>query len=257
MRAKCIERPPKANPIMKLKQIPGKVAKRISAYGFGLFGIDSITRAKITPRRDLQEFGTSYGGWVIPTSIFNSNSVCYCVGCGEDITFDLGMIEHFQCDIHGFDPTPRAIKHVTRVAGNNPKYHLHEVGLWDKEDTLQFFVPKNPEHVSHSLLNLQKTEDCISVKVKRLSRLMEELGHQRLDLLKIDIEGAEYKVIETIVEDRLDIKVICVEFDECYHALDRNYKNRIQASVNSLLENGYSMACAQGDGNYTFVKNGN
>ena len=46
----------------------------------------------------------------------------------------------------------------------------------EKEDVLEFFVPENPEHVSHSLLNLQKTEDSISVKVKRLSSLMKELG---------------------------------------------------------------------------------
>lgn len=241
---------------MKLQQIPGKIVKRLSNYAFRFFDIEAISHAKIASRNDLKKIGTDYGGWVVPTRLFNAYSICYCVGCGKDISFDTGLIDHFDCHVYGFDPTPRAIKHVRSVAGQNPKYHFHEVGLWDKEDTVKFFVPKNPDHVSHSLLNLQKTEDYIFIKVKRLSGIMKELGHRRIDLLKIDIEGAEYKVIESIIEDSLDIKIICVEFNECFNPLDTKYKIRIQSSVNSLLSNGYSLVCAQGNGNYTFVKNG-
>ena len=83
---------------------------------------------------------------------------------------------------------------------------------------------------------------------------MKELRHHRLDLLKIDIEGAEYKVINSIIEDNIDIRVICVEYDECYSPLDTKYKNRIRASVNNLLAYGYSLVYTQGNGNYTFVK---
>ncbi len=224
-------------------------------YNFSSCGIDQISGARISRRNDLKEIGTKYGGWVVPTSLLNVDSICYCVGCGEDISFDIGLIDYFKCDVYGFDPTPRAIKYVESVAGQNPKYHFFEVGLWDKEDTLKFFVPENPDHVSHSLLNLQKTEDYISVRVKRLSSLMKELSHDRIDLLKIDIEGAEYKVIESIIEDRIDIKVICVEYDEYFHSIDDKYQDRIQASVKSLVTHGYLLVCAQGNCNYTFVKN--
>jgi hypothetical protein len=48
--------------------------------------------------------------------------------------------------------------------------------------------------------------------------------------------------------------VLCVEYDECFNPLDKKYKNRIQSSINSLLAYGYVMVCAQGNGNYTFVK---
>ena len=240
---------------MKLHQIPKVIWKRIHRNVCCLLKRDPITYAKVAGRKDLKEIGTEYGGWVVPASLFNEDSICYCVGCGEDISFDTGLIDQFGCDVYGFDPTPRAIEHVRRVAGNNPKYHFLEIGLWDKEDTLKFFVPENPDHVSHSLLNLQKTEDYISAKVKRLFPLMEELGHHKLDLLKIDIEGAEYRVLESIIEDTIDIQVICVEYDECYNPLDKNYTARIRASINSLISNGYSLVYAQRKGNYTFLKN--
>lgn len=240
---------------MKLLEIPYKIINRTGRKVFKILGRDNISLAKIRSRRDLQEIGTVYGGWVVPTSLLGSDSICYCVGCGEDITFDLGLIDQFGCDVFAFDPTPRAIKHVTETAGQNPKYHFFEIGLWDKEGTVRFYVPQNPEHVSHSILNLQKTEDYIEVKVKRLQHVMKDLGHEKIDMLKIDIEGAEYRVIQSILEDSIDIKIICVEYDECFHALDGDYKKRIRGSVNKLLTAGYSLVCAQGNGNYTFVKN--
>lgn len=241
---------------MNLRQIPDKIAEGLSYHACKLLGIDPMALAKVAGRNDLVEIGTKYGGWVIPSSLFDSGSICYCFGCGEDISFDLGLIDKFNCDVYGFDPTPRAIKYVNEVAGRNGKYHFFDIGLWDKEDTLKFYVPRNPEHVSHSLLNLQKTEDYISVKVRRLINVMKEIGHDRLDLLKIDIEGAEYRAIESIIADKIDIKVVCVEYDECNNSLDDKFRGRIRASVKSLIKNNYSLVCAQTHGSYTFVKNG-
>lgn len=238
---------------MKLRQIFHKLIAKVLFHIFRLFSKDQITLIKIKTRDDLQEIGTKYGGWVIPVNLLNENSICYCVGCGEDISFDLGLIKQFGCEVYAFDPTPRAIDYVTKN-GKNIKYHFFDIGLWDKKDILKFYVPKNPKHVSHSLLNLQKPENYIEINVDRLGEIMKHNGHNKLDLLKLDIEGAEYRVIDSIIEDRIEIKVICVEFDECFNPLDDNFTKRIKVSVNKLIAFGYSLVCAQGNGNYTFVK---
>jgi FkbM family methyltransferase len=240
---------------MQLLPIFKKVVNKLYTHVLRFFGREGITLAKITPRNDLQKIGTDYGGWIVPADLLDENSVCYCVGCGEDISFDLGLIEQFGCDVFAFDPTPRAIKYVEEKTAQNDKYHFSEIGLWDTEDLLKFYVPKNPKYVSHSLLNLQKTENYIEVEVAPLSKIMEDNDHNKLDLLKLDIEGAEYRTIESIAKDDIDIKVICVEFDECFNALDNNFPQRIRKSVNKLQNLGYSLICAQGNGNYTFVKN--
>ena len=239
---------------MKLQQISNKISNKLSNQAFQLFGWDRFSRMKAQPRDDLEQMGTEYGGWVIPVSLLDKDAICYCVGCGEDISFDISLIDRFGCDVFAFDPTPRAIEYVKKTAGNNTQYHLFEIGLWEKEDELKFYVPKDSAHVSHSLVNLQQTDDYISVKVNRLKNIMQEMGHSKIDLLKIDIEGAEYKVIESIIEDKLDIKIICVEYDECFNPLDRQFKARIRASIESLVDNGYTLVCAQGNGNYTLVK---
>lgn len=236
------------------KRIGSRILRKVTRSVFALFHRDSITFTRISRRPDLMEIGTKYGGWVIPRKLLHSASVCYCAGCGEDISFDLGLIDNFGCQVYAFDPTPRAIRHVKSVAGANPKYHFSDVGLWDKDDVLKFFAPRDPTHVSHSVLNLQKTDEYFEARVRRLSDIMREHSHQTLDLLKLDIEGAEYKVVDSIIEDRLDIRILCVEYDECFNPMDADYKNRIRASVNKLINAGYSLVCAQGNGNYTFCR---
>lgn len=232
----------------------GRIIRKLQQIVFQTLNRDEITYLKITPRKDLTKVGTSYGGWVIPKTLLDTNSICYCVGCGEDISFDLGLIETFDCHVFGFDPTPRAITYVQEHTKTEDRYHFSDLGLWDEENTLRFFAPKNPEHVSHSALNLQKTDNYFEAKVRRLKDIMQSNGHKKLDLLKLDIEGAEYKVLKSIIEDKLSIGILCVEYDESYNPIDKNYRERIKASINDLTTNGYQLVFAWA-GNYTFVTN--
>jgi FkbM family methyltransferase len=239
---------------MSIMNIAKRLSKRLNTLVHHLAGRDPVTREQLSGLAHLQRIGTRYGGWTIPANLIGSNSVCYCVGCGEDISFDLGLIEQFHCNVFAFDPTPRAIEYVKAHAAGNPQYHFTALGLWDKADRLKFFVPSNPNHVSHSLLNLQKTKEFIEVPVERLSSIMEKNRHTRLDLLKLDIEGAEYKVLDSIIADKIGIGVLCVEFDEYWNPLDSNYLRRIRGYVRQILALGFMMVDAPGNGNYTFVK---
>jgi len=134
------------------------------------------------------------------------------------------------------------------------RIRFHDIGLWDKEEELKFFEPKDPEHVSHSALNIQKTKNYFIAKVKPLKTIMRELGHTKLDILKIDIEGAEYKVIDSIINDQIDLNVLCVEFDEVYNSLDDQYLDRIEKYINKLLDAGFRLIDIDKYYNSTFVK---
>ena len=168
----------------------------------------------------LERLGSDYGGWYVPTHELDPESVVYSAGIGLDITFDKALIARCACSVHGFDPTPASIDFVAeqfREQALSPQFCFEPVGLWSAETTLRFFAPKTRGWVgSYSALNLQGTEEreSISVPVKRLSTLMRENGHTRIDLLKMDIEGAEYRVIDEIIEKRIPIRWLCIEFDQ-------------------------------------------
>lgn len=200
------------------------------------------------PRTDLKKLGSDYGGWVIPTTLLSHDSICYCVGVGEDITFDLELIARYGCQVFAFDPTPRAMRYMEDQTRNIYQFHFFALGLWSKDEKCKFFAPRNPNHVSHSIMNLQNTSTFFEAECKRLSSLMNQLGHQSLDLLKMDIEGAEHQVLQSLIEDRVQVRVICVEFDQPCPM------SRILDTTRNLLRFGYSLVNID-SWNYTFVQN--
>jgi FkbM family methyltransferase len=200
----------------------------------------------IVPRRDLKRIGSDYGGWVIPADLVSESSVCYCAGVGEDITFDLALIEIFGCEVFAFDPTPRAIEHVKHSAQGIGKFHFYDVGLWSDDITLKFFAPDNPHYVSHSIDNLDGTSTFFDAPCKKVSTLMKELKHTTVDLMKIDIEGAEYEVLENMVQEKVFPTILCVEFDPRVTFL------KTKIGVHGLVSVGYQLVNIDG-WNYTFV----
>jgi len=185
-------------------------------------------------------FGTDYGGWTIPNDRLTAQSICYCVGCGEDISFDLELIRQYSCTVYAFDPTPRSVEFVRTAAAGVAAYRFADVGIWDRDGTVKFFAPRDSRHVSHSITNLQGTDAYIEVPTRRLREVLRENGHPRLTLLKLDIEGAENTVIRTILEDAIPIDLLLVEFDELgFPTPDRIAQ--IKTSIDALLGQGYEL----------------
>jgi len=162
----------------------------------------------------LERLGTDYGGWIVPTAIITDAWIAYCGGVGEDISFDLALIERSGCSVFAFDPTPRAVAHVRDQAAGVQRFHFMPVGLWSEDTVLRFFAPQNPDHVSHSIVNLQRTDTYFEAQCRSLDSLMRELGHDRIDLLKVDIEGAEHRVIRSMLGRGIRPTVVCTEIDQ-------------------------------------------
>jgi len=198
-------------------------------------------------REEMTRLGSDYGGYFVPLGRVDERSVCYSGGVGEDTTFDEELIERTGCSVEAFDPTPRAVAHAATVVARHPRFHFMPVGLWSEDTCVDFFAPANPAHVSHSITNLQGTTETMRVEVRRLSSVMKELGHDHLDVLKLDIEGAEHVVIESMLADEIHPAVLCVEFDQPVKV------KALRATLASLNAAGYTLA-ATDDWNYTFAR---
>jgi FkbM family methyltransferase len=163
------------------------------------------------PAKGLRRVGSSYGGWYVPAGMLRAGTVCYSLGVGEDTTFDELLARDFGCDIFAFDPTPRAVEHGKRVEAALPRFHFYPAGIWSSDVRMKFYAPADPAHVSHSILNLQQTADFFEAECWSMKTAMSKLGHSSIDLLKVDIEGAEYEVLGSVMESELRPSVICVE----------------------------------------------
>lgn len=193
--------------------------------------------------------GSEYGGWSVYSERLNAQSIIYSFGVGEDISFDLELIHQHKCPVHAFDPTPRSIAWVKSQAFP-AHFRLREYGIAAYDGTAQFFAPEDPAHVSCTML--PRPGETLSVAVKRLSTIMNELGHERIDLLKMDIEGAEYAVLKDILGQELHITQILVEFHHRWEGIGFNKTRRL---IRLLKQHGYRLfAVSKRLEEFSFIK---
>ncbi len=92
----------------------------------------------------------------------------------------------------------------------------------------------------------------IAAKVQRRIGLF-CAGNFMNKLVKIDIEGAEYGVLESILKSGNLPEIICVDFDEMSHVINWNTKKRMNQAFTGMLRNGYKPVWIEGD-SVTFRK---
>jgi FkbM family methyltransferase len=238
-------------------------------------GIDPQTDVK--PLNNLIFIGSKYHGYSVPGNFINKDSVCYCIGAGEDISFDTELKILYDAKVFIFDPTPEGINYFAKlreyaakgealsIEGNNSftyrinKKQLDEIkfverGVWSHEAVLKFYDPGMEDYASHSVYLFKDSKNYIEAPVDRLSSFVKEFNHHTIDLVKMEIEGAEYAVLETIVQDKLDVKMILVEFDEIFHSKGYGYLFRIKKASDLLKKAGYMLVHSTDLYKRTFIR---
>lgn len=182
--------------------------------------------------------GSEHGGWQIPVNTVTEKSVVYSGGIGTDISFDLALISEFKTTIHAFDPTPRT-KEWLKTQSIPKQFNYYEWGLADYDGEAEFHVPKNPDHISHSMVESQVTQtSSVKVDVRRISTISQTLGHEHIDLLKIDIEGAEYPFIYDMLQHDILPTLLLVEF---HHRFKSIGAKKTKEAVRALRAAGYQL----------------
>ncbi|MEO6968564.1 MAG: FkbM family methyltransferase [Rhodanobacteraceae bacterium] len=233
----------------------------------------------VRPLHDMRRLGSRWHHYQVPEHLIGPGSICYCIGAGEDISFDTELTTIYGCKVYIFDPTPCGIDYFSKLQEYTAKGqsliidegqgHLYTyrissgqlatieyvpIGVWEKKTALVFHHSERPNYASYSTYFFSDSEKVIEAPVDRLVNLMKERGHRAIDLVKLEIEGAEYTVIDTIIDDRLDIKVILVEFDEIYNSRGIRHHYRIKRYSNKLIEAGYVLVHSNDCLKRTFVR---
>lgn len=191
-----------------------------------------------------------YGGWVTSTEHLTPESVVYSFGIGNEISWDLALIEKFGCTVHAFDPTPRSIEWL-KTQRLPDKFVFHPYGLEGFDGDAIFYPPKDPMKISYSISWWPKlSEKGEKFPVKRLSTVMHEFGHTHIDLLKLDIEGSEYAVLNDIRSIR--IRQLLVDF----HAKGTSagfYSWKLKKAKLQLFLRGYRLMHWNGYADYSYL----
>ncbi|MBE0637472.1 MAG: FkbM family methyltransferase [Bacteroidales bacterium] len=183
-------------------------------------------------------YGTSYGGFYVLPELLNENSIIYSIGVGKDISFDKACIKKHNCKVFAFDPTPKSIEWIKRQK-LPVNFRFFPFGI-SSADTgyFEFYLPKHEKGVSGSLVlqNDVAKDKPISVLMKSFSDITNELDHRHIDVLKMDIEGAEYVALKHVLNSPVIVDQLIIEFH------DRSFEQTTPKSrniVKQLLDSGY------------------
>jgi FkbM family methyltransferase len=106
------------------------------------------------------------------------------------------------CSVHAFEPNPGLWNKLGQNLDLNqvePRVRLHKYGLDTKTGELDFFIPAETGTGGGSLRNLHPEEGSPEVKTVKVMPFSEVPNKPEPDLVKIDVEGNEKAVVESML----------------------------------------------------------
>jgi FkbM family methyltransferase len=149
--------------------------------------------------------------WTLHDAGLNSSSRVLCAGAGHDISFERTLITRYGCKVVLLDPSPTGTTTVREENIPPNQLQFMAAGLAGEDGVLSFQDPENAVEGSFRE-GPAGSAGALQFECKSLSTLMAELKWPQIDLLKIDIEGFEYGVIQDLLRRNLKVRQICVEF---------------------------------------------
>lgn len=189
---------------------------------------------------DIDVASVKDGGWWFTPAGLNEESIVYSLGIGDEIDFDLSIIDQYGVTVHGFDPTPNSIDMLD--AFDLPdRFHFHPWAVTAQDGNLKFYPRLKKDgsksDVMYTMVAEEETRnDVIDVPAYSLSSITGKLGHQHIDLLKMDIEGAEYEVLDGLLASPIKPTQLLVEF---HHRFSGIGLQKTADIIRRLRDDGY------------------
>ena len=154
------------------------------------------------------------------------------IDCGSNIGMSILYLKQIAptASIIGFEPDDQNFALLQKnINGNNlGKTEIHKAAVWKENTTLSFQVTGS---MGSAIDTTGDSSNTVDVKAVRLKDYLKE----KVDFLKIDIEGAEYEVIKDIASELHNVKKLFIEYHGTYQQ-----NNELLEILNIVSNAGFS-----------------
>ena len=177
-------------------------------------------------------------------------------GCGSEAEFSIAMIERYGATAFAVDPAKKHRAALARLEERHaPDFRHFALAVSDAEGTVIFSESVTRESgsilIDHANLLVDETVSY-EVRSVTVAALLDRLGLQRCDLLKLDLEGAEYDLLRRADAGELRrVEQLFVEFH--HHAVARYGVEDTLAAVERVGAVGFQ-AWSLDDRTYLFLR---
>jgi FkbM family methyltransferase len=185
---------------------------------------------------------TAFGNYWLDAARLSTDAVIYSLGVGTQIEFDLALAAR-GIPVHLFDPTPRSVDFMRGHAGNR-LLRYQPIGVWVHDGQARFHFDRAAaaaaEVCNASITDLFDRTESFEAPVATLPSLMAHSGHDRIDVLKADIEGAAVAVLEHALDHGIEPAQIVVELERPRGLREMHrFFARVAALLDRLRARGY------------------
>jgi FkbM family methyltransferase len=182
--------------------------------------------------------------------IYNNDFVCVAE---NDIVFDIGFnYGFFTLDaltykpkkVIGFEPDPKLVKLFNQLEIESVE--LHKAAVSDRNGSTTFYENDYAGKSSiHSDVNSDTSANSYNVNIYSFNDMAEK--YDVIDYLKVDCEGAEYEIFESIPKEFLTnrIRKIALEF---HHNIN---DNKVKNLISKIKECGFETKIDYNEGDST------
>lgn len=177
-------------------------------------------------------------GWFFCDAPSLAGGTVVTVGVGRNVVWDGAMVGAYGTTHFGFDPTPRSVSfYVANPERLPPGFSFHPLGLGVRDGLLEMELPTGniDSYVPASLL-APAGRRRVRVPVFALSTLLRVVGVEWMDVLKVDVEGAEGDVIQSWVDSGYSPPAdqVLMETHARFHGDDPTFVPRLIENMQTL-----------------------
>jgi len=134
----------------------------------------------------------------------NSDSIVFDVGSylGD---FSYNLNKKYNCTFYLFEPYPEYAKKTSARFSGHSNFIVKNYGLSNRNGFFDLNVSQDGS--SFSNIKLSKKE-LIKCEIKNFAKVFNKLNIKKIDLIKINIEGDEYDLLDHIIKEKLHLKII-------------------------------------------------
>ncbi len=138
-----------------------------------------------------------------------------------------------RADVYAFEPLDESFAKVQARVAANPRLKPFQIALSDREGESKFFIAESndsssllpPRETGSNFDEHHRTRAEQTVRTTTLDAFRAEHGIERIDLLKVDAQGAELSILdgaeETLDSGRIGLIFIEVQFMPVYEGAPR------------------------------------
>jgi len=164
--------------------------------------------------------------------ILGQDSVVFDFGANHG-EFSHAIISRYGARVYAAEPVPELFRSIKR----HPNLSLLNVAIGGENTTLRINVFADRCASMLEKINDDEAAEAVDIECLTLANFKARAGVQHIDLLKVDIEGAELWLFENLSEEELRcVNQITVEFHDFVY---KELHSRVEAIKRKLMASGF------------------